>query len=62
MGRRSDFIGGGLIGSIGGWDAVKALRPEKIFHKSDERILGDGDFVESVLASSAEAMKRKYDL
>ncbi len=33
-----------------------------MFQKSDERILGDGDFVESVLASNAEAMKKKYDL
>ena len=29
---------------------------------SDERILGDGDFVESVLAAANEALERKYDL
>ncbi len=28
--------------------------------KSDERIIGNGDFVESVLASNTESMKRKY--
>ncbi|MCP4612672.1 MAG: hypothetical protein GY845_28565 [Planctomycetes bacterium] len=62
MGGRPDLIGGGLIRSAGGWTAVKESRAEKMFQKSDERILGDGDFVESVLAFNAEAMKRKYDL
>ena len=46
----------------GGWAAVKALKRAKIFQKSDERILGDGNFVESVLVSANEAMERKYDL
>ncbi len=48
--------------SAGGWAAVKALRAAKVFEKSDERILGDGDFVESVLVAVNEAMERKYDL
>ncbi len=61
-GKRSDLTGGGLVRSAGGWAAVKALKKAKIFQKSDERILGDGDFVESVLASANEAMERKYDL
>jgi len=30
LGRRSDLIGGGLIRSCGGWQAVKALRREDI--------------------------------
>jgi hypothetical protein len=34
----------------------------KIFQKSDERILGDGDFVEEVLSASQESMERKYHL
>jgi REP element-mobilizing transposase RayT len=62
QGKRSDLTGGGLVRSAGGWAAVKALKTAKIFQKSDERILGDGDFVESVLASANEAMERKYDL
>jgi len=61
-GKRPDLTGGGLVRSAGGWAAVKALKKAKIFQKSDERILGDGNFVESVLASANEAMERKYDL
>ncbi|MBU1054703.1 MAG: transposase [Proteobacteria bacterium] len=61
-GKRPDLIGGGLIRSSGGWEAVKAMRKAKLFEKSDERILGNGEFVETVLAESNEQMKRKYHL
>jgi REP element-mobilizing transposase RayT len=62
QGKRTDLTGGGLVRSAGGWAAVKALRAAKIFEKSDERILGNGDFVETVLAAAKEALERKYDL
>ena len=62
LGRRKDLTGGGLLRSAGGWLNVKALRQAKIFYKSDERILGDSDFVESVLTSANEQMERKYAL
>ena len=62
QGKRTDLTGGGLIRSVGGWAAVKALRAAKVFEKADERILGDGDFVESVLKAANEQMERKYDL
>lgn len=62
LGRRQDLTGGGLLRSAGGWLNVKALREAKIFYKSDERILGDSDFVESVLANANEQMERKYAL
>ena len=62
QGRRKDLIGGGLLRSAGGWLNVKMLREAKIFYKSDERILGDSDFVESVLAAAEEQMERKYAL
>ena len=62
LGRRKDLTGGGLLRSAGGWLNVKALREAKIFYKSDERILGDSDFVESVLANANEQMERKYAL
>jgi putative transposase len=62
QGRRKDLTGGGLLRSAGGWLNVKALREAKIFYKSDERILGDSDFVDSVLANADEKMERKYAL
>ncbi|MDY6952342.1 MAG: transposase [Thermodesulfobacteriota bacterium] len=62
QGRRSDLIGGGLIRSSGGWAEVKAKRKAKVFEKSDERILGDGDFVEEVLAAAQEQTERRYSL
>ena len=61
-GRRNDLIGGGLIRSSGGWAKVVAMRKAKIFQKSDERILGDGDFVEQVLSTAQERFARKYEL
>jgi putative transposase len=54
-GKRDDLVGGGLIRSAGGWSAVKALRKAGAVQKGDERILGDGDFVESVLSEAKEA-------
>ena len=46
MGKRPDLTGGGLIPSAGAWETVKDLKKEKLFQRSDERILGDGDIVE----------------
>ncbi len=63
MGRRPELVGGGLIRSLGGWEAVKKMRlrgQDRI--KSDQRILGDGDFVEEVLSESEEKLSRKYRL
>jgi REP element-mobilizing transposase RayT len=63
MGRRPELVGGGMIRSLGGWDEVKRRRPfgrERI--KSDQRILGDRDFVRETLSESKEAFSRKYRL
>ena len=38
------------------------MREAKEFQKSDERILGDGDFVEQVLSACDEQMERRYGL
>jgi len=56
LGRRPELVGGGLIRSMGGWAAAKMLRNTARM-KSDERILGDGDFVEEIL----KAAKERYD-
>ncbi|RII27314.1 MAG: transposase [Geobacter sp.] len=58
-GRRHDLIGGGLFRSAGGWSAIRSAQSAGIFLKSDERILGDGDFVERVLGAADEEMERK---
>jgi hypothetical protein len=59
--RRAE-TGGGLLRSAGGGLNVKSLREAKNFYKSDERILGESNFVDSVLANADEQMERKYAL
>ena len=61
-GKRQDLTGGGLVRSVGGWSAVKSLRKAGVFQKGDERILGDGEFVEKALSQAEEAFERKYRL
>jgi hypothetical protein len=55
-GKRPDLTGGGLLRSIDGWIGLKNFRKAGIRVKGDERILGDSDFVETVLASAREAL------
>lgn len=58
-GRRPELTGGGLIRSLGGWQAVKLIRGMGQRIKGDERILGDGDFVNAVLKASQDELERK---
>ncbi len=60
LGRQPELVGGGLIRSAGGWLAVRSLRKAGLFQKSDERILGDSEFVETVLTAAQEAMESRY--
>ena len=62
QGRRPDLIGGGLIRSAGGWDEIEKLRQAKAYMKGDERILGDGEFVERVLQDANALLDRRYAL
>ncbi len=62
QGKRPDLMGGGLIRSTGGWVAVKARIKRGEHIKSDERILGDGAFVDEILARSQEAFEHRYHL
>ena len=59
-GKRSELTGGGLIRSSGGWHALSELRGMGIHFKSDERLLGDSDFVDTVLRAADEKLNRKY--
>ncbi len=61
--RRTELVGGGLIRSLGGWDEIKKMRlsgHDRI--KSDQRILGESDFVVDVLSKSEAQFSRKYKL
>ena len=63
MGRRPELVGGGLIRSLGGWNEVRKMRltgQDRI--KSDQRILGESDFVQEVLSESEESLTQKYEL
>lgn len=61
QGKRPELVGGGLIRSLGGWAEVKKTgREERV--KGDERILGDSDFVMSVLTEAEEAFEKRYEL
>ena len=61
-GRRPELVGGGLVRSAGGWSVVKAMRRGLERIKGDERILGEGDFVETVLKAAQENLDRKCQL
>ena len=64
QGRRPDLVGGGLIRSMGGWSAVKALRTRGGQEQEigDERVLGSSDFVEALLQEADERIKRQLPL
>ena len=62
MGKQPELTGGGLVRSSGGWAVIKSLRKANIHFKSDERILGDSDFVDEVLKSADEKLQRRYAL
>jgi REP element-mobilizing transposase RayT len=62
LGKRPELTGGGLIRSMGGWGAVTSLRRLREHVKGDERILGDSDFVDSVLSEQNERLERRYAL
>ncbi len=63
QGRQDELTGEGLVRSAGGWSEVKRLRRQGQDHvMSDERILGDSEFVESVLSEAGEKYERHYEL
>ena len=61
QGRKPELVGGGLIRSFGGWEAVKNLRRRKGEDRvaCDARILGQGDFVETMLRESGQELSRR---
>ncbi|MDD5171178.1 MAG: transposase [Syntrophales bacterium] len=61
-GRRQDLTGGGLIRSAGGWEGLKLKRAEGNYQRSDERILGDSDFVSQILGQTEEILEKHHAL
>ena len=63
QGRRKELTGGGLIRSLGEWAEVRKYGLKGHDHiKSDERILGESDFVDDILSQANEKFERKYEL
>lgn len=58
MGGEERWLGGGLVRSMGGWKEVVKRNQEGERWRSDERILGDGEFVEAVLRKAQESLDR----
>jgi len=61
-GRRPELVGGGLVRSMGGWKIAKVRLQGQEGLKGDERILGDGDFVQDALSQCNEHYERRYRL
>jgi len=61
-GRRKELTGGGLIRSLGGWTEARKVLKGGVHIMSDERILGDSDFVDSVILQSEEHFERSHRL
>ncbi len=59
LGRRPELQGGGLIRSLGGWQAVRALRRGREAYTGDERILGSSEFVEAVRREVEERARQE---
>ncbi len=60
QGRRPELQGGGLVRSSGGDRAGLLGLKEEDREKSDQRILGSGDFVSTTLQQSERILEKKY--
>ncbi len=58
QGRRNDLAGGGLIRSVGGWEGLMQKTEEGRYQRSDERMLGDSDFVSDVLEKTKKSLTK----
>ena len=61
-GRRKEFTSGGLIRSLGGWTKARDILNDREHVMSDERILCDSDFVDSVISQSEKQYERRHKL
>jgi putative transposase len=59
LSQRPELVGGGLIRSMGGWSQVLSLRKKGGSETHDERILGNGDFVQAILEETDQTLARQ---
>ncbi len=59
LGQRPELVGGGLVRSMGGWSRVLSIRQQGEPEAYDERILGDGDFVQAILKEADQQSTRQ---
>ncbi len=62
LGRRPELVGGGLVRSLGGWSEVLELRSRIEKQRSDQRILGDSEFVQDVISELDDLIKKNLRL
>ena len=62
LGRRPELVGGGLVRSLGGWSEVLSLRSRGEKQRSDQRILGDSEFVQDVISGLDGLVKKNLRL
>jgi REP element-mobilizing transposase RayT len=55
----TDFLGGGLVRSAGGWSNLVSMKRDKEYWRGDERILGDDSFVNKILKEAEEKLDRR---
>lgn len=56
--KREDLTGGGLLRTVGGWKKLSELKRNKESILSDQRILGESDFVDRILKKNSEIEKK----
>jgi len=61
-GRNTVLTGGGLMRSHGGWSQVLSMKRKGLKEEADERILGNGDFVQEILKEAEEKHLRQLKL
>ena len=61
-GHREDLGGGGLIRTLGGWSQVLTSRKSKEKILCDERILGQDEFVERILAEADKKISAQISI
>jgi hypothetical protein len=62
QGRVPELTGGGLIRSKGGWSKVESARRSGKREEYDERILGSGDFVNTIFKELEEKIRLQLKL